>query len=315
MIAALWLLVGLAAGVAYFGLLRRNTMLYVTTHRVRRPWRRRLHFRCCVWQQSRRCSVSPHARARCRCSSPLSASWWRATWCCEGCRSRHDRIAIVHAGRLPSRPRADHRTGAGNLGHHGAARRRVVAADASPDIAPNRRAGILELLVDGITGQIRDTTRADPLPYLPLIGTLFLFILTANWSSLVPGIEPPTAHIETDAALALIVFVAIPWFGIRGAADRRAGGFAEPNLLMVPLNLVESFTRTFSLLVRLFGNVMSGVFVIGIVLSLAGLLVPVPLMALELLTGAVQAYIFSVLAMVFIGGAVGEASQRDGEKR
>ena len=78
---------------------------------------------------------------------------------------------------------------------------------------------------------------------------------------------------------------------------------------MIPLNLVESITRTFSLMVRLFGNIMSGVFVIGIVLSLAGLLVPVPLMALELLTGAVQAYIFTILAMVFIGGAIGEASQ------
>ena len=77
---------------------------------------------------------------------------------------------------------------------------------------------------------------------------------------------------------------------------------------MIPLNFVESITRTFSLLVRLFGNVMSGVFVIGIVLSLAGLLVPIPLMALDLLTGAVQAYIFSVLAMVFIAGAVGEDS-------
>ena len=76
---------------------------------------------------------------------------------------------------------------------------------------------------------------------------------------------------------------------------------------MIPLNFVESLTRTFSLLVRLFGNVMSGVFVIGIVLSLAGLLVPIPLMALDLLTGAVQAYIFAVLAMVFIAGAVSEA--------
>ena len=83
---------------------------------------------------------------------------------------------------------------------------------------------------------------------------------------------------------------------------------------MVPLNLVESVTRTFSLLVRLFGKVMSGVFVIGIVLSLVGLLVPVPLMALELLTGAVQAYIFAVLAMVFIGGAVGEPATGDGAK-
>jgi F-type H+-transporting ATPase subunit a len=176
------------------------------------------------------------------------------------------------------------------------------------NLRPSGTQAALELLVDGVAGQIRDTMRADPVPYLPLIGTLFLFILTANWSSLVPGIEPPTAYLETDAALALIVFVAIAWFGIRarGAVGWLAS-FAEPNLLMVPLNLVESVTRTFSLLVRLFGNVMSGVFVIGIVLSLVGLLVPVPLMALELLTGAVQAYIFSVLAMVFIAGAVGEA--------
>jgi F-type H+-transporting ATPase subunit a len=183
------------------------------------------------------------------------------------------------------------------------------------NLRPSGTQAALELLVDGVAGQIRDTMRADPVPYLPQIGTLFLFILTANWSSLVPGIEPPTAYLETDAALALIVFVAIAWFGIRarGAVGWLAS-FAEPNLLMVPLNLVESVTRTFSLLVRLFGNVMSGVFVIGIVLSLVGLLVPVPLMALELLTGAVQAYIFSVLAMVFIAGAVGEAAIPKGAK-
>lgn len=169
---------------------------------------------------------------------------------------------------------------------------------------PSSRQAALELLVDAIDTQIRDTMRADPARYRPLIGTLFLFILTANWSSLVPGVEPPTAHLETDAALALIVFVAIPWFGIRARGLRGyLAIFAEPTLLMVPLNLVETITRTFSLLVRLFGNVMSGVFVIGIVLSLVGLLVPVPLMALELLTGAVQAYIFAVLAMVFISAA------------
>jgi F-type H+-transporting ATPase subunit a len=180
-------------------------------------------------------------------------------------------------------------------------------------LRPSTAQAVLELLVDGIAGQIRDTMRTAPQRYMPLIGTLFLFILTANWSSLIPGVEPPTAHIETDAALALIVFVAIAWFGIRArGVTGWLASFAEPNILMVPLNLVESITRTFSLLVRLFGNVMSGVFVIGIVLSLAGLLVPVPLMALELLTGAVQAYIFSILAMVFIGGAVGENAQRDG---
>ena len=170
---------------------------------------------------------------------------------------------------------------------------------------PTARQAALELLVETIEGQIRDTMRVAPGRYLPLIGTLLLFIFFANWSSLVPGIEPPTAHIETDAALALIVFAAVIWFGIRARGlSGFAATFAEPTMLMLPLNLLETFTRTFSMLVRLFGNVMSGVFVIGIVLSLVGLLVPVPLMALDLLTGAVQAYIFGVLAMVFIGGAV-----------
>jgi F-type H+-transporting ATPase subunit a len=181
---------------------------------------------------------------------------------------------------------------------------------------PSPAQAALELLCDGIVGQIRDTMHAAPHRYVPLIGTLFLFILAANWSSLIPGVEPPTAHLETDAALAAIVFVAIAWFGIRARGVRGwLASFAEPSLLMLPLNLVESVTRTFSLLVRLFGNVMGGAFVIAIVLSLAGLLVPVPLMALELLTGAIQAYIFSVLAMVFIGSAVGETPPSQGTGR
>lgn len=174
-------------------------------------------------------------------------------------------------------------------------------------IKPNRRQAVMELIASVIEEQIRGTMRVAPAPYVPMIGTLFLFILTANWSSLVPGVEPPTAHIETDAALGLIVFFAIIYFGIRA---RGLGGylrtFAEPTFIMIPLNIVETFTRTFSLIVRLFGNVMSGVFIVGIVLSLAGLLVPIPLMALDLLTGAVQAYIFTVLAMVFIGSALNE---------
>ena len=172
-------------------------------------------------------------------------------------------------------------------------------------LSPSRYQALLELIVGTIEDQIRITMRATPKSYIPMIGTLFLFILAANWSSLIPGIDPPTAHLETDAALGLIVFFAIVYFGIRA---RGVAGylrtFAEPTIIMIPLNVVETFTRTFSLIVRLFGNIMSGVFLIGIVLSLAGLLVPIPLMALDLLIGAVQAYIFTVLAMVFIGSAV-----------
>jgi F-type H+-transporting ATPase subunit a len=163
------------------------------------------------------------------------------------------------------------------------------------------------MMVGIIEDQIQGTMRVAPARYVPMIGTLFIFILVANWCSLIPGVEPPTAHIETDAALGLIVLLAILYFGIRA---RGLVGylktFAEPTFIMIPLNIVETFTRTFSLIVRLFGNVMSGVFVVGIVLSLAGLLVPIPLMALDLLTGAIQAYIFTVLAMVFIGSALNE---------
>ena len=172
-------------------------------------------------------------------------------------------------------------------------------------LRPTAMQSLLELLVETLDGQIRDTMQSSPERYRALIGSLFIFILAANWSSLIPGVEPPTAVLETDTALALVVLAASIGYGI---AVKGLGGylrpFAEPSWVMIPLNIVEQLTRTFSLIVRLFGNIMSGVFVIGIALSLAGLLVPIPFMALDLLTGAIQAYIFSVLAMVFIGAAV-----------
>lgn len=173
------------------------------------------------------------------------------------------------------------------------------------NVRPGRLQVFLELFVVTIEDQITATLPGPPDRFRALIGTLFLFILTANWCSLIPGIDPPTAHLETDAALAGIVFVATIGFGIRSQGlwgYLRA--FARPNWAMIPLNLIEQVTRILSLMVRLFGNVMSGVFVVGIVLSLAGLLVPIPLMALDLLTGAVQAYIFAILALVFIASAV-----------
>ena len=176
-------------------------------------------------------------------------------------------------------------------------------------LTPTRLQAVLETLVEIIDDQIRDTMHAAPERYRALVGTLFIFILAANWSSLVPGVEPPTAHLETDVALAGIVFVAAVGFGVRA---RGLGGylrsFASPTPFMIPLNIAETFTRSFSMSVRLFGNVMSGVFVIGVVLSLAGLFVPIPLMALDILTGAVQAYIFAILSAVFIGSAVSDES-------
>jgi F-type H+-transporting ATPase subunit a len=170
----------------------------------------------------------------------------------------------------------------------------------------DRRQIVLELLVTGISGQIEDVIRKDARPYLPLLGTLFIFLVAANLSGVLPGVEAPTSKLETPAALALIVFFSVHYFGVRerGLASYLAS-FAEPKLIMLPLNIISEVTRTFSLMVRLFGNVMSGEFVIGLVVALAGLFVPIPLMILEILVGVVQAYIFAVLATVFIGAAVG----------
>ncbi len=171
---------------------------------------------------------------------------------------------------------------------------------------PSRWQSALEILVLGIEGQLREIMHTDPRPYLPLLGTLFLFLLTANLSGLLPGVTPPTAWIETAAALAAVVFFSTHWVGIR---QRGVGGYLrgylQPRWFMLPLNLLSELTRTFSLMVRLFGNMMSGHFLIAVVVSLAGLLVPVPLMALELLTGVIQAYIFTVLSAVFIAAAAG----------
>jgi F-type H+-transporting ATPase subunit a len=182
-------------------------------------------------------------------------------------------------------------------------------------LTPGRLQSVLEMAVALVEQQIRDTMRVPPKRYLPLIATLFIYILVANWSSIIPGVEPPTAHVETDAALGAIVFLAVILFGVwaRGPLGYLKS-FAEPTIFMLPLNFAESFTRVFSMIVRLFGNVMSGVFVIGVVLSLAGLLVPIPLMALDLLTGAIQAYIFTILAMVLIGSAVSSAENSKEEQ-
>jgi F-type H+-transporting ATPase subunit a len=181
-----------------------------------------------------------------------------------------------------------------------------IVATRRLSLNPSRVQAAFELIVATVDGQIRDTMQVAPAPYRAFIGTLFVFIFVANWSTLVPGVEPPTAHLETDMALAFLVFLAVIVFGIRAGGFRHyLATFASPSPLMIPLNFVESLTRTFSMFVRLFGNVMSGVFMVGIVLTLAGFLVPIPLMALDLLTGAVQAYIFAILAMVFIAGAIG----------
>jgi len=173
-------------------------------------------------------------------------------------------------------------------------------------IIPSGPQAMLEMLVTALEEQIAGIVNRNAAPFLPLLGTLFIFLVVANLSGVLPGVRAPTASIETPAALAVIVFFSVHVFGVklRGLSGYLKG-YLKPNPLLLPLNILSEFTRSFSLMMRLFGNIMSDELVIGIVVALAGLLVPIPFMAFEILIGLVQAYIFTVLAAVYIGGAVG----------
>lgn len=185
----------------------------------------------------------------------------------------------------------------------------LVAALLSARVGTERAGRLgtaLEAVVATLRAELDQVMQTDSRPFLPLLGGLFLFIATANLMGLVPGLQSPTAHLETAAALGLAVFGSVQVLGVSRRGWRTyLAGFAHPRWWMLPLNVLSELTRTLSLVLRLFGNVMSGEFVIAIVLSLAGFLVPVPLMALEALLGLIQAYIFTILAAVFIGGAIG----------
>ena len=176
---------------------------------------------------------------------------------------------------------------------------------AGPPAHPGRAQAAVEAIFVLLEDQIRGVVQSDPAPLLPFIGTLFLFLAVANLSSLVPGVKAPTASLETPAALALIVFFAVHAYGIREKGPwRYLKSFAQPSVVMLPLNVLSEITRTFSMMIRLFGNMMSHEFILGVVVTLVGLFVPIPFMALGILIGLIQAYIFAILATVFIGAAM-----------
>lgn len=163
----------------------------------------------------------------------------------------------------------------------------------------------VEFLMEHLETIMRDMCGRDPRPYTPLVVTLALFIGVANLLGLLPGMRAPTADLSTTAALAVVVFLAVPFYGIRA---RGLWGYLrhymEPSPLLLPVEIITEFSRTLALAVRLFGNVMSEELIIAVLLSLAGLLTPTPMMMLAVLTGLVQAYIFSVLTMVYLSAAV-----------
>lgn len=162
----------------------------------------------------------------------------------------------------------------------------------------------LEILVTGITKQIYDVGLQTPQKYLGFIGTLFLFIAGSNVCTILPWFEPPTGSLSTTAALAICVFIAVPMYGIEDdGLGNYLKSYVQPTFIMLPFNLISEISRTLALAIRLFGNMMSGAMIVGILLTITPFIFPMIMTALGLLTGMVQAYIFSILATVYIAAA------------
>ncbi len=175
---------------------------------------------------------------------------------------------------------------------------------------PSSLRSLLEWTVEIIRDQMREIGLRPTERFLPFVATLFLFVAVANLCSVIPGCEPPTGSLSTTVALATCVFVAVPWYGIRTQGTLRyLREYLEPTPVMLPFNLISELTRTLALAVRLFGNMMSDGLIFGILLMITPYFFPVLMKLLGLLTGMVQAYIFSILATVYIAAAVGAHSE------
>jgi F-type H+-transporting ATPase subunit a len=181
----------------------------------------------------------------------------------------------------------------------------LVTRRFTPDRRISRGQNLLEVIVLAIRDQIRGVGVDAPQRYLPFVGTLFLFVAVANSLAVIPGYQAPTGSLSTTTALALTVFVAVPAYGVR-----RQGlmaylrQYARPTVLMLPFNIIGEFSRTLALAVRLFGNVMSAALIGAVLLGLAPLFFPVVLQLFGLLTGLIQAYIFAILAIVYIASGM-----------
>jgi F-type H+-transporting ATPase subunit a len=185
-----------------------------------------------------------------------------------------------------------------------AAGSRLITRQLSTGLERSRWQNLLKIVVTAIDQQIEEVGLRHPEKYIGFIGTLFLFIALANLFTVIPGYAPPTSSLSTTAALALCVFVAVPLFGIE---DQGAGGYlksyTQPTVIMLPFNIISELSRTLALAVRLFGNMMSGAMIIAILLTITPFIFPIFMTMLGLLTGMVQAYIFSILAAVYIAAA------------
>jgi F-type H+-transporting ATPase subunit a len=181
---------------------------------------------------------------------------------------------------------------------------RLVTRKLSTGLERSRWQNVLEMVVTAIQKQIEEVGLSQPQKYIGFIGTLFVFVGAASLCTVIPGFDPPTASLSTTTALALCVFVAVPFFGIeeQGVRDYLKS-YAKPTPIMLPFNVISELSRTLALAVRLFGNMMSGAMIIAILLTITPFIFPIVMTLLGLLTGMVQAYIFSILAAVYIAAA------------
>ena len=181
---------------------------------------------------------------------------------------------------------------------------KLITRKLSTELQRSRWQNLLEIIVTNISKQIKEVGMEQPEKYLGFLGTLFLFVAMASLFTIVPGYEPPTGSLSTAAALAACVFIAVPMFGIeQSGLGEYLRAYLKPTLIMLPFNIISELSRTLALAVRLFGNMMSGTMIIAILLTITPYLFPVVMSALGLLTGMVQAYIFSILAAVYIAAA------------
>jgi F-type H+-transporting ATPase subunit a len=181
---------------------------------------------------------------------------------------------------------------------------KLITRRLSMELKRSRWQNLLEIVVTAIEKQIEEVGLSQPRKYLGFLGTLFLFVAMAALCTVIPGYQPPTGSLSTTAALALCVFVAVPLFGMeqRGLGAYLAS-YTKPTFIMLPFNIISEISRTLALAIRLFGNMMSGAMIIGILLSITPFIFPIVMTMLGLLTGMVQAYIFFILATVYIAAA------------
>ena len=189
---------------------------------------------------------------------------------------------------------------------------RLMTRRLSTGLEISRWQNFLEIIVGGIRDQIGEVGLPRPERFVGFVGTLFVFIAVSNLATIFPWYEPPTGSLSTTAALALCTFFAVPFFGISESGVRSyLRTYLEPTVLMLPFNIIGELSRTLALAVRLFGNIMSGTIILAILMSVVPLFFPVLLTVLGLLTGLVQAYIFGVLATVYIAAAVRSQEEAD----